>query len=200
MTVGEKVDNAEMESRVGAHVAKVGFGKAMKAKWIKMDGDKFLRVIENLVDEDQANLRKFLADPVLEKHDKKTVDAYKKRKHLNVKSIKTYKVTKGANFSTERVKLETELTTDMLRTGVWEQTKFKSLNFNSEGTPGTGGHLHPLLLVREQFKEIFLEMGFEEMPTNRYVESSFWNFDSLFQPQSHPARDMHDTFFIKKPA
>jgi hypothetical protein len=26
-------------------------------------------------------------------------------------------------------------------------------------------------------------MGFEEMPTNNYVESSFWNFDALFQPQ-----------------
>jgi phenylalanyl-tRNA synthetase alpha chain len=42
-------------------------------------------------------------------------------------------------------------------------------------------------------------MGFQEMPTDRYVESSFWNFDALFQPQSHPARDAHDTFFIKKP-
>lgn len=38
------------------------------------------------------------------------------------------------------------------------------------------------------------------MPTNKWVESSFWNFDSLFQPQSHPARDAHDTFFIKEPA
>jgi phenylalanyl-tRNA synthetase alpha subunit len=36
------------------------------------------------------------------------------------------------------------------------------------------------------------------MPTNRFVESSFWNFDSLFQPQAHPSRDMHDTFFIKQ--
>ena len=45
-----------------------------------------------------------------------------------------------------------------------------------------------------------MEMGFEEMPTNKWVESSFWNFDSLFQPQSHPARDAHDTFFIKEPA
>ena len=43
-------------------------------------------------------------------------------------------------------------------------------------------------------------MGFNEMPTDRFVESSFWNFDSLFQPQSHPARDMHDTFFLKTPA
>ena len=42
-------------------------------------------------------------------------------------------------------------------------------------------------------------MGFDEMPTNRYVESSFWNFDSLFQPQQHPARDAHDTFFLNTP-
>lgn len=62
------------------------------------------------------------------------------------------------------------------------------------------GHLHPLLKVRSEFRQIFLEMGFSEMPTNNYVESSFWNFDSLFQPQQHPARDAHDTFFISDPA
>ena len=45
-----------------------------------------------------------------------------------------------------------------------------------------------------------MDMGFQEMPTNKWVESSFWNFDALFQPQSHPARDAHDTFFIKDPA
>lgn len=62
-----------------------------------------------------------------------------------------------------------------------------------------GGHLHPLLKVRAQFRQTLLEMGFNEMPTDRFVESSFWNFDALFQPQSHPARDMHDTFFLKNP-
>ncbi|KAI7979086.1 Phenylalanine--tRNA ligase alpha subunit, cytoplasmic [Camellia lanceoleosa] len=40
---------------------------------------------------------------------------------------------------------------------------------------------------------------FEEMPTNNFVESSFWNFDALFQPQQHPARDSHDTFFLQVP-
>jgi len=35
------------------------------------------------------------------------------------------------------------------------------------------------------------------MPTNNFVESSFWNFDALFQPQQHPARDQHDTFFLQ---
>ncbi len=60
--------------------------------------------------------------------------------------------------------------------------------------------LHPPALrplqVRTQFRKIFTQMGFEEMPTNNYVESSFWNFDALFQPQQHPARDAHDTFFL----
>ena len=54
--------------------------------------------------------------------------------------------------------------------------------------------------MRTQFRKIFTQMGFEEMPTNNYVESSFWNFDVLFQPQQHPARDAHDTFFLTKPA
>ncbi|KAK2087453.1 hypothetical protein P7K49_033360 [Saguinus oedipus] len=38
------------------------------------------------------------------------------------------------------------------------------------------------------------------MPTDNFIESSFWNFDALFQPQQHPARDQHDTFFLRDPA
>jgi phenylalanyl-tRNA synthetase alpha chain len=155
-------------------------GKAMKQKWIKKSGNDFERIAENPVDDDKTNLNKFLQNANIDAHDKKTVDAYKKRKHLNVKSIKTYKVSKGDSYSTERKKLETELTATMLRTGAWKETQFKKYNFNAEGSAGNGGHLHPLLLVREQFREIFLEMGFTEMPTDRYVESSFWNFDALF--------------------
>jgi phenylalanyl-tRNA synthetase alpha chain len=68
---------------------------------------------------------------------------------LNVKSIKSYKVTKGPNFATERVKLETELTAEMIRTKDWQNTKFKSYNFNAIGAEPHGGHCHPLLSVRE---------------------------------------------------
>ena len=68
----------------------------------------------------------------------------------------------------------------MLRTGAWKNLKFKNYNYQAVGAQLNGGHLHPLLQVREQFKEIFVQMGFTEMPTDRFVESSFWNFDSLF--------------------
>jgi phenylalanyl-tRNA synthetase alpha chain len=90
-----------------------------------------------------------MANLSLDDHDKKLVENYKKRKHLNVKSVKSYRVEQGDHFATERVKFETELTAEMLRTGAWKDEKFKKYNFNAEGVPNAGGHLHPLLLVRE---------------------------------------------------
>jgi phenylalanyl-tRNA synthetase alpha chain len=77
---------------------------------------------------------------------------------------------------------------------------FKPLNLDAAGKPPTGGALHPILKVKTLFREIFLQLGFEEMQTNKYVESSFWNFDALYQPQQHPARDMQDTFFVSTPS
>ena len=68
-------------------------------------------------------------------HDKKVLDNYKKRKHINVKSVKNYKVSKGENFSTTRQKLEVELTAEMLRGDNYKNIKFKNLNFNAIGAP-----------------------------------------------------------------
>lgn len=87
----------------------------------------------------------------------------------------------------------------MILSGSWKTTSFKPYNFEALGQPPLVGCLHPLLKVRTDIRQIFLEMGFTEMPTNNFVESSFWNFDSLFQPQQHPARDSHDTFFLEQP-
>lgn len=50
------------------------------------------------------------------------------------------------------------------------------------------------MFLENLFNALFFT-SFSEMPTNNFVESSFWNFDALFQPQQHPARDAHDTFF-----
>jgi len=114
---------------------------------------------------------------------------------------KTYVLTKGAKFSLTHSKPVAELTAEMLKDGSWRSTSFKPYNFApGAGAPPLGGHLHPLLKVREQFRQIFLTLGFSEMDTGNFVESSFWNFDTLIQPQQHPARDAHDTFFLASPA
>lgn len=125
---------------------------------------------------------------------------YKKRKLLQEITTKSFIISKGKEFSTTLQKLEADLTADMLASGLWNTLKFKPYNLDALGTVPDAGYLHPLLKVRTEFRNIFLEMGFAEMPTNNFVESSFWNFDALFQPQQHPARDAHDTFFVTTPA
>ena len=90
----------------------------------------------------------------------------------------------------------TDLTTDLLLDGNWEKKKFSKYNYKALEKETNNGSLHRLLCVKEQIRSIFLEQGFEEMPTNSCAESSFWNFDTLFLPQQHSSREAHDTFFF----
>ncbi|EFC44935.1 phenylalanine-tRNA synthetase family protein, alpha subunit [Naegleria gruberi] len=123
----------------------------------------------------------------------------KSRKLVKVETIKFFYVSKGTEFALERKKQETDLTTQMILSNEWQNASFKEYNFKATGKRNENGYLHTLLKVRTEFRKVFLELGFEEMATNNFVESSFWNFDALFQPQQHPARDAHDTFFLENP-
>jgi phenylalanyl-tRNA synthetase alpha chain len=58
------------------------------------------------------------------------------------------------------------------------------------------GHIHPLTQVIREAVEIFNDLGFE-VAEGPEIESEYYNFDALNVPKDHPARDMHDTFFIK---
>ena len=57
------------------------------------------------------------------------------------------------------------------------------------------GKRHPYQRLIDRMRAIMLEMGFTEIKGD-IVQSSFWNFDALFQPQDHPAREMQDTFYL----
>ena len=75
--MNEETLKTEIEARVGGQIAKIGFAKAMKAKWVKLAGDKkdkVIRIAEELKDADQEQLKAFVASPSLEAHDKKMVD------------------------------------------------------------------------------------------------------------------------------
>lgn len=174
----------------------------MASGWIQVDksGGKPLvkRKVDTITDIVQEHLREIAAGNNTNITDAIRND-YKKRKLLQETVTKSFIISKGKAFSTSLTKLEADLTTDMLSSDLWKTLKFKPYNLDALGTVPDAGYLHPLLKVRTEFRQIFLEMGFAEMPTNNFVESSFWNFDALFQPQQHPARDAHDTFFLTTP-
>jgi phenylalanyl-tRNA synthetase alpha chain len=58
------------------------------------------------------------------------------------------------------------------------------------------GHMHLIPQVTEEVLDIFFQMGFK-VATGPDVETEYYNFDSLNTPADHPARDSHDTFFVK---
>ena len=61
------------------------------------------------------------------------------------------------------------------------------------------GHLHPISSLIREANQIFIQMGFtlEEGPQ---LETQWHNFDALNIPKDHPARDMQDTFWLKRDA
>ncbi|XP_055540146.1 phenylalanine--tRNA ligase alpha subunit [Wyeomyia smithii] len=182
--------------------AKVGFSKAMSNGWILMDKSGGAPVIKRKVADIVDTVKTHLEAIASGKSDvvpDNVKNEYKKRKILVESVTKSFVLSKGPEFSTSLKKLETDLTVEMLASGIWKDLKFKPYNFDALGVPPERGQLHPLMKVRSEFRQIFLEMGFSEMPTNNFVESCFWNFDALFVPQQHPARDQQDTFFVSHP-
>lgn len=183
---------------VGKENAKVGQGNAFKKGWIKKDKDVLRPNTESIVDETQEQLLTVKNTQTLS--DQKAVADLKRRKLIALQKVFTFRISKGPKFAKEFVKEETDLTPEMLANGSWKTVTLKPYNFKAKGAPTSAGAFHPLNKVRQEFRNIFFEMGFEEMPTNRFVETGFWNFDALYVPQQHPARDLQDTFYISDPA
>ncbi|XP_031278586.1 phenylalanine--tRNA ligase alpha subunit, cytoplasmic isoform X2 [Pistacia vera] len=190
------ISKDELQKKLDPAVFKIGCSQAGKNRWVEM-GKQVSRKVQNVEDKVRVLLLHVQEGHEIKQED---INSLKARKLIVLQTWKGYSVTKGPNYAPQRKKVATDLTRENLQRGDWKELEFKEYNFNAKGQPAEGGHLHPLLKVRKQLKDIFLQLGFEEMPTNNYVESSFWNFDALFQPQQHPARDSHDTFFLQEPS
>lgn len=193
----EGISREELQRKVDPSVYKIGCSQAIKNKWLEIGKQQVSRKVQQVEDTAKDLLTRIQNEEALSQAD---IDALKRRKLIALQTWKGYSVRKGPNYAPKRKKVATDLTRENLQRGDWKELEFKEYNFNAKGQSAEGGHLHPLLKVRRQLQMIFLQMGFEEMPTNNFVESSFWNFDALFQPQQHPARDSHDTFFLQAPS
>jgi len=92
----------------------------------------------------------------------------------------------------------TRLTPELIRSGAWRRCVFARYDVSALPPLPSYGFLHPYLEFLDQIREFLMSRGFEEIE-GRLVETEFWNFDVLFQPQDHPARELHDTLKVLKP-
>ena len=74
--------------------------------------------------------------------------------------------------------------------------KQESLDVTLPGRGSGSGGLHPVSRTLERIEQIFHSLGFE-VADGPEIETDFYNFTALNQPQNHPARSMHDTFYLE---
>ncbi len=92
-----------------------------------------------------------------------------------------------------------QVTSAIIKNDEWKQKTIRPYDIHAFAPALYGGKAHPLVKLISEIRQIFVEMGFQEIQGD-YVESCFWNMDVLFIPQDHPAREMQDTFYCKVPS
>ncbi len=76
------------------------------------------------------------------------------------------------------------------------QLKAEALDVTLPGRQRTAGGLHPVSLTLERIEAIFGSMGFD-VAQGPEIETDWFNFTALNTPEDHPARSMHDTFYVE---
>ncbi|MGZ7067630.1 MAG: phenylalanine--tRNA ligase subunit alpha [Methanobacterium sp.] len=207
----------DMASKAGLDPSEVNvaIGWLRKKKWANIDKGNVIITDEgrNAVSEEYSD--ELLLDKVLDvnrllffnptKLFRDGFDLLKKRKGiLEVKKEPKFKLkvtNKGKEVLDIGIQIgeeATQLTHEQLKTGSWKNLKFRSYDIHAEHPETFPGKMHPLGRTINDIRKIFLLMGFTESEGS-ILESAFWNFDCLFQPQDHAAREMQDTFYIKEP-
>ncbi len=97
-----------------------------------------------------------------------------------------------------RTKIEniiTEKTSALKQKALEEKLKLECIDVTLPGKSHKLGHKHPLSIVLDDMKEIFIGMGFT-IAEGPEIEDNYFAFDALNMPKEHPARDEQDTFYI----
>ncbi|MFY9339605.1 MAG: phenylalanine--tRNA ligase subunit alpha [Methanosarcina flavescens] len=194
----------ELRSRFSPKTVGIATGWLVKKGWAKVENGRMVPSGNVYTGKDEETLAAFTGKAkTLEElaSDEGTIKDLLKRKLIikHEEKFRTVSITDAGNaLAAQGLVLEEEiaqLTPDLLKSGAWKGKKFRPYRLDIIPKSLYGAKIHPYRRLIEQMRQIFLEMGFTEIKGG-IIQSSFWNFDALFQPQDHPARDMQDTFHL----
>ena len=109
------------------------------------------------------------------------------------------KKSRGAAINTAKQSIEALLTDrrqTLARAELEKQLKAEALDVSLPGRTTSQGSLHPVSLTLERIEAIFGSMGFD-VAQGPEIETDWFNFTALNTPEDHPARSMHDTFYVE---
>jgi len=109
------------------------------------------------------------------------------------------KKSRGASINLAKQSIEAALTKrrqDLADAELMLQLQAEALDVTMPGRQRGAGGLHPVSITLERIEAIFASMGFE-VAQGPEIETDWFNFTALNTPEDHPARSMHDTFYVE---
>ena len=204
-TVEETINEAALER----NFTTIALGWLHSKNWVTMKGNmlKTSKEPPMEVDEKLLNIlheKGSLFIESLSKEMKSAASVLKKRKTIEIdeKTLRELELTNAGWELIKRgikaVKEVSQLTPELILSKKWQKVKLRKFDVTAPGPVVYPGKIHPMQEIIQMVREAFLEMGFTEI-RGSIVQTAFWNFDALFQPQDHPAREMMDTFYLAQP-
>jgi phenylalanyl-tRNA synthetase alpha chain len=203
---------AAEKSGLKKQFVQIALGWTQRKKWAKYDSKtNTLSATSSPKEEnDEQLLHHLLSCPEqvtlseLNAEEKAAVQTLKKRQLVTVedKTARILELTEAGKQAVHEgekaVEEITQLTPELIITGKWRSTKLQKYNIEAPVAKTWPGKKHPYLNFLEEVRTKLVTLGFKEM-TGTNVETSFFNFDALYTPQDHPAREIFGIYFVKKP-
>ena len=208
-----KIEDAEKETLLSGEEVKAAIGALKKKAMIEIKNGKIIlnaskeeiskKMLEEIfieslpIDNDKISPEQQYSLNLLK--NRKGIIQIKENNEVDIEVTELgKKISADKNAILKNSGMIEQLTPDIIKkVSAWKGKKFRRYDVTSTVPKIYGGKRHFVNQASDYARKIWTEIGFVEM-TGEIAVSSFWNFDALFQPQDHPARDMHDTFFIDK--
>jgi len=175
---------------------KIGFGQLRKKGLVKVEGSTVVTIPGASTEVDEAALKNPSAT------DARTKEIIRRGILQECETVR-YAIAitnEGLALARKGIDLRDEvgtLTREQILSGAWKTANLRRYDVTKLPKKAYPGKIHPYQRIIGEMREILLEMGFEEL-YGGIVQQCYWNFDALFQPQDHPAREMQDTFYLKE--
>jgi phenylalanyl-tRNA synthetase alpha chain len=211
------LQTAAKQAALAPEFVQIALGWAIRKKWAVFTSENnAINITETLLHKTvipegcDETLLKYLCDKEqaalgdLSDELKEAAEQIKKRKLATIepKTTRILQITQKGKTVAEENKTTlqevTQLTPELIITGKWKQTKLQKYNIQAPVAKTYSGKKHPYLQFLDEVRTKLITLGFKEM-TGTNVETSFFNFDALYVPQDHPAREPSDIYYIKEP-
>jgi phenylalanyl-tRNA synthetase alpha chain len=205
------LDKAAEKADLDEQFVQIALSWTLRKKWATYDSktntlqalstpkeesdEKLLRDLRGKEQVPLDELRRELQDavPTLKKRQLLTTEE-KTQRRLEITPAGKRTVREGKKAAEE----VTQLTPGLIITGKWRTVKLQKYNIEAPVAKTWPGKKHPYLSFLEEVSAKLVTLGFKEM-TGTNVETSFFNFDALYTPQDHPAREIFGIYFVKHP-